>query len=542
RRLERVVKKHLQTLKDPLHIAVHVKRTLEKDQFEEALMLTRKVSSTTNVVVSWNHLIDYQLQNQRAHAAIKLFNEMKKRAQTPDARTYTTIFRGLAASEHPKMAVTEALRIYNSMITTGSVKPNTIHLNAVLDVCSRAGDIDSMFTTVSTANEGSRSADKQTYTIIFNALRHKPDFNKRVDPEILQREIKVSIQRARVIWEEVLMRWRKGQVKLDEELTCAMARVLTTGDQRDNESILELLGETMGIPRLGLGETAPKLPSPSMAEAQESAAAPKDAEQTQLTAIRPRNDHNSFSKSLQTSSQNPTLFPVPGNNTLSLILFSTEKTRKTSLANKYWEYLTRQRGVIPDKDNYFRYLRVVQRSHNSQKMAELISSFPIPYLSDMTFRYAFSACINDELNKNAFRHACQIFDVMATKMRYPDALAMRLFLQVARGSFRHLTQGVSVEEGRLALGRQTVTAVDRMWQPFRILVGSFSYPEAKTESPQQAWDMAKADLGEAMATARKMISAMDKVVFEEMASPEVMKIMNTRRSILNKLYERYLEK
>jgi pentatricopeptide repeat protein len=76
RRLEWVVRKHLERLDDPYGIAQHVENTLKKDRFEEALLLTQTASKDNQVVVSWNHLISYLFEKQRLHAAIKLFNEV----------------------------------------------------------------------------------------------------------------------------------------------------------------------------------------------------------------------------------------------------------------------------------------------------------------------------------------------------------------------------------------------------------------------------------------------------------------------------------
>lgn len=77
KKLAWVVRKHLEHMEDPFKIAEHVKRTLEKDRFEEALELTRTASKDAQCQVSWSYLIDYQLNNQRLHAAIKLFNEVR---------------------------------------------------------------------------------------------------------------------------------------------------------------------------------------------------------------------------------------------------------------------------------------------------------------------------------------------------------------------------------------------------------------------------------------------------------------------------------
>lgn len=76
-RLTWVVKKHLEHLKDPFAIAERVRETLAKDRFEEAALLTRTASRDAQCTVSWNHLIEYQMKNQKLRAAIKLYNEVR---------------------------------------------------------------------------------------------------------------------------------------------------------------------------------------------------------------------------------------------------------------------------------------------------------------------------------------------------------------------------------------------------------------------------------------------------------------------------------
>lgn len=78
KKLEWVVKKHLNYLKDPWHIAQHVRKALDKGSYDEALLMARMASRNYGKVeVSWNHLIDYQMKNRRLHAAIKLYNEVR---------------------------------------------------------------------------------------------------------------------------------------------------------------------------------------------------------------------------------------------------------------------------------------------------------------------------------------------------------------------------------------------------------------------------------------------------------------------------------
>ncbi|KAK0646110.1 hypothetical protein B0T16DRAFT_412658 [Cercophora newfieldiana] len=514
-KLKYAVKKHLTCLKDPLKIGEHVQRTLEKGNFEEALLLVRTASRDTKLTVSWNHLIDYEMKKQHLHAAIKLYNEMKKRAQLPDSRTFTIIFRGCAQSDHPRLAVSEAVRIYNTMVANGRVSPSTIHLNAVLEVCARAGDLDSMFTILQTANNGTRKPDGRTYTIVLNALRHKPDHANRLelDEVATQAEIDLSISRAKIIWEDVMARWNSGQILIDEALVCAMGRLLAKGDHKDKKSILDLLETTLKVPRFDLtGESSTTGQS-----------------QTQLKPSK-ANNHS-------------LTVPTPGNNTLSLVMQHLAVTKKTSLAPRYWHHFTTVYGVEPDKDNYISYIKVLMKGRASTKTAEAILSMDDDMLQPLIYRFGFSTCIHDELNRHAFANACLIFDLMIAKSRHPDPLAMRLFLQSARGNVRYIYEQNKDDPraGRLAVGKQICTALERMWQPFRMLMNSFNF-SGKPQRKNSLWGLSENERDEAASTARRMIAAMDVVVNEELVEdPELLKTLKARRVLLNKLVERYVE-
>lgn len=73
-----LAKQRLRYLQDAYTIGKTVEAMLKKDgKFDEALQLTRVASKDHKVVVSWNHLIDYQMRQQRLTGAIKLFNEVR---------------------------------------------------------------------------------------------------------------------------------------------------------------------------------------------------------------------------------------------------------------------------------------------------------------------------------------------------------------------------------------------------------------------------------------------------------------------------------
>ena len=262
---------------DPLQLSESVLGKLRRDKFEEALALTEKNSAGLECTVAWNHLIDYQCKKGKMNSAIKTYNSMKKRGQIPDGYTFTIIFRGLAAAAqtHPS-AVQNALSIYHSMDSpTSPVAPNPIHTNAVLTVCAKAEDLDAMFGVAAKLKErGVRAPNSQTYTIMFNAMRtymRKTSENLSVG-EFLPIRSKMVMD-ARRMWQDIVRRWRHGDMWIDEELVCAMGRLLMLGGPADRNDIPALLRQTMKLPQLLMrnereiaARLAPALPEPSFDE------------------------------------------------------------------------------------------------------------------------------------------------------------------------------------------------------------------------------------------------------------------------------------
>lgn len=74
RNLEKEYKNYLQ---NPWKLSEAIKNRLQKDRYEEALVLARRATKDGQVPVCWNILIDYLFRKQRLHAGIKLFNEVR---------------------------------------------------------------------------------------------------------------------------------------------------------------------------------------------------------------------------------------------------------------------------------------------------------------------------------------------------------------------------------------------------------------------------------------------------------------------------------
>ncbi|KAI1085837.1 hypothetical protein F5B20DRAFT_21137 [Whalleya microplaca] len=510
--------KQLQYMKDPLHIANHVKNTLDKGRFDDAALIVRKASAYTKLVVSWNHLIDYQLREGRLHAALKLFNEMKKRAQFPNAQTFTIIFRGCAKSPHTKRALAETVKLYQNMLASDRIKPNIIHLNAALQVCARAQDLDSMFTIVQSANDGLRAPNNLTYTTILNALRRSTEDKHNYTPADIvntsevEKDVAQVIGQAKGLWEEVISKWKAGSVVIDEEVVCAMGRILLMGNIHDVDSIGALIEQTMMIPVEDSREIAHA--SGEVNDPFKNRADPK---------LGPAARGNSKIKAPGAPSLHHAL---PGKNSLSLILSALEKTGKTTRAERYWGIFTKRYGVIPDAENWSRLLSVYRRAKNSSRAVAALRSMPDNLMVPKSFRSAMSTCLRDNLNKSSFNNATQVLEIMLTTLRIPDLLTLRTYLRVAYANRRLFIEHHkgNFNAAMNAYGKQLSVALDNLWKPYRIAAKHCVYN--KTEPPNSK--------AEVVALARKMITTYDRLIFNDMLSGPETERLKPMRNHLNR--------
>ena len=68
--------KELRYLNDPLKLAQHVVRLLDRDKALEAVEIVRAASRSMMCTVSWNHIIDDAMNRGKVTAAVKTYNEV----------------------------------------------------------------------------------------------------------------------------------------------------------------------------------------------------------------------------------------------------------------------------------------------------------------------------------------------------------------------------------------------------------------------------------------------------------------------------------
>lgn len=388
---------------------------------------------------------------------------MKKRAQQPDAYTFTILFRGFSWYPQFSHSLPRALSIYESMFAENSpVRPSIIHTNAVLKVCALAHDIEALLgIAADLPTRGSGAPNNLTFTTILNAIRSKA-FEETQGRKAISRgehaghkEIKApAIQQGRRLWVEVRQRWMSGDLSLDEEFVCAMGRLLLLGTEaQDHDDVLSLLEQTMGIPR-----QVARVADPVLERAEEVSGSAEDPElppyspanaelETLISASKVENDFlepPSDPYAPHHNTTGPTRSNVrPGCNTLSLVLDACIRLKYVRAAQNYWGLLTSPDGyhkIIPDSENYHMYLRLLRLQRSSKLAVELVEEMQSGNLTGKagavqtkTFRIALSCCVRDLKNRNSILHAAKLVRMMTDSLPHPDAKALSMYLQVALG-------------------------------------------------------------------------------------------------------------
>lgn len=464
---------------------------------------------------------------------------MKKRAQLPNAQTYTIIFRGCAESKHPLLAVSEAFKIYNAMLASSRLKPNQIHLNAMLELCARAQDIETLFTVLRSAN-GQRTPNNLTYTIILNALRYQrsnqiyPNEDKKEKKAAVDASIATTISRSKLVWDEVITRWKNGEIVMDEELMCAMGRVLLLGGASETDSILAIVGEVFGITKLRDGE--PGFVNPAAQKAAQSKIAGKPQEPAKPKRIEKPEQFEELDKGEDFDSTRPKdtgyaqPLPTPdvpagpmakakmaGNNTLSLVMRALAQAKRTKLAARYWDYLLQTHNIVPDRRNYRDYIDCLSTGAACGKAARVLVSMPNAIADGNLYRRGVLLCHWDSFNEKAFENATLIHNAMVRKLRVPDTRCMKLYLHVAMTSYRKFEDKEKFpneREGKKAHAVQISTALEQVWEPMRRVTADLGYSGVATMSatPKEAWQRLHPRREETIEVARKFVAASDKML------------------------------
>jgi len=487
---------------------------------------------------------------------------MKKRAQFPDGHTYTILFRGCAEHKDTSHALEKVISIYRTMLLDKSkIKPSTIHVNAVLKMCARAGDINSMVTIAAEMpDHGPGSPDTLTYTTLLNALRMDAVTTLRDSLTPMQKRMNArkAILSGRHIWKDLTKRWAKGYLWIDEELVCAMGRLLAVGEAQDKDDVFHMIEQTMNIPRqVGPIGTADIDPSSAEEANNSQIAAP-------LVPLMPPDGDYAESESqieafkhipMEASAPRSGLYAKPGRNTLSLVLMALLNSRRgqgatvKGPASKYWNIITNDFRIIPDRENFLAYLRILRAARSSTETIELLGSMPLKDMDHSTFRIAMSCCQRDKKNHNAFANAGKILDYMQQTTGVPDVKVCEAYLDVAvyseaGGNWSNAKDAAAIATAKAAKGKQILRALDRLHPHFTNLRSLLAYGDpAPIKERSSKYKPQDPSIQEAIiGLTRRMISAIDILIYQSLVPQTLHSELAGKKAMLTQLVTRYAPK
>jgi hypothetical protein len=371
---------------------------------------------------------------------------MKKRAQFPDSYTYSIVLRGLSFNTHHSGVVGKALSVYYSLSAPNSrVKPSIIHTNSALRVCARALDMDALWGIAGTIPEsGPGAANVVTYITIINAIRQNILLNAPIgetEEEAAARRERAVVE-GRRMWEDIIKRWRNGDMLIDEGLVCAMGRLLLEGTRpRDWDDVLSLVEQTMDIPRLvprlgsierqnaGLTRLrSPNVPEQYRFDDDHLSPDQHSMRGDEFLALSPQGIGDAVSK--------PLAYARPGPNILSVIQEACQRIVALKASQEYWDLLTDPGtyNIQPDFDNISMRLRILRQNRASAAVVKVLKEDMIKRgmrLKPGTFRIAMSTCVRDKNNHNSLKHAGQILNMMSKTLEDADPKTVTAYAELA---------------------------------------------------------------------------------------------------------------
>ncbi|KAI9890146.1 MAG: hypothetical protein M1814_004427 [Vezdaea aestivalis] len=392
---------------DPLVFGDAIRALLRKGKQDEALAAVRKASSAMDCTVSWNYVISFEMQQKRLQKAWQAYQEMKKRGQKPDGHTITALLKGLSENTNVPSALSRALSIYHSLSAPNSPLkgPSLIHLNAVLNVCRRAKDLDAMWGVINNlpTDSGKSMSDHITYSVVLGTLydvakderdgvttHNKVDTQSRYDKAVFD---------GRTVWDLVVTQWKDGEIKLDHGLIAAMGRLLLLGSrEEDILDVFALITQTTRIDSQKVPFFRRMTPSkdqkPQEIDANSELIVSKtektESDDKDHTKVRvsgrmstersfrpfPDSEFRAVSPRDESKLSNYRGFASPSPQTLAILLEACFALQDSRAAQKYWELFTTEGGVQPDVANTATFLRILRMSRSSAVASELIQWFP----------------------------------------------------------------------------------------------------------------------------------------------------------------------
>ncbi|KAG0205020.1 hypothetical protein BGX28_003226 [Mortierella sp. GBA30] len=208
---KKALSKKITVPKDPYLLSEKVLKFARNGKLDDAVTLVLEAPKSRQNEVVWNHLIQESSKLGKTSQSWKLLNDMKKRGFEPNDRTYTILLNALAINSSSPNNVSRAKILYQQMQDSEDTAPTLAHTNALLKVCARSNDHDTLLSIYRTMpKSGPNAPDVVTFNVLINSLARMGGDK--------------GFEQAWKIWEDCLAAktQRPDQVDLDQALVDAM--------------------------------------------------------------------------------------------------------------------------------------------------------------------------------------------------------------------------------------------------------------------------------------------------------------------------------
>ncbi|KAL0077149.1 hypothetical protein F4703DRAFT_1882404 [Phycomyces blakesleeanus] len=185
--------KYLYTMPtDPYIASNRINQIIKTSTLDDALNFVNCLPNRLQSTILWNQLIAECASQSKANMAHTLFVRMRKKGLPPNERTFTLLISCFRKSTSPTAGerakeVLVRMREYN-------FKPTTIHINALLGVYGKLGQIDNILHNLEDMKDNDIQPDHITYTIALSHCHLLPEGDAVKTVQRLWKEIEDRVE------------------------------------------------------------------------------------------------------------------------------------------------------------------------------------------------------------------------------------------------------------------------------------------------------------------------------------------------------------
>ncbi|CAG8486278.1 8863_t:CDS:2 [Ambispora leptoticha] len=238
--------------KDAHFMSAKVQQLATNGKLEEAINFVIDAPKHAVSEVVWNHLIAECVKIGKVKMGFRLFTEMKRRGFPPNEQTYTILLNGIAEKRTFANNIAYAINVIDNMRTSArenAIRPNVIHGNALLKVCSRSQDFQSLRENYDRLfGSGELYPNTDTFTIVFGSCARNGVEGFKF-ASVLWEELMGILERQRqrdgYTAGKVEYEGRFGILGMDDQLAASM--LLCCKNAGETEKGYEIIEEIYGI-------------------------------------------------------------------------------------------------------------------------------------------------------------------------------------------------------------------------------------------------------------------------------------------------------